>query len=298
MEGKNLDLIYFFYCTCWPRYAVVGVAALAVLGFVWQRLKLRNERILQDAPFSFAAILHDLESEGTFAFASRLAEPLDRAAQGVRATPPARKGAKGSKLPKRRSLQSGVQRSRCLAPNDGISSDDDLLELEPLAHPQWGPHRDPPRDASQEELSLRLHLIVPDEIDARDVTLLSELGAGAFGAVWEGLMAMPRTDYSSTKRHTVPVAVKRASRIDSRKQMLLEAAIGAQFEHVHVIRLLGVVTRGGRCDIVLEPVHANDHIGPLFGQNGANSPDLRCVLHAAPSRAGCKPRHESQEEKV
>ncbi|XP_045230088.2 ephrin type-A receptor 10 isoform X1 [Macaca fascicularis] len=86
------------------------------------------------------------------------------------------------------------------------------------------------------------------ELDAKSVTLERRLGAGRFGELCCGCLQLPG-------RQELPVAVHtlRDSTSDSQRLgFLAEALTLGQFDHSHIVRLEGVVTRGSTLMIVTE----------------------------------------------
>ncbi|XP_021482670.1 ephrin type-A receptor 10 isoform X2 [Meriones unguiculatus] len=86
------------------------------------------------------------------------------------------------------------------------------------------------------------------ELDAKSVTLEKSLGAGRFGDLCCGCLQLPG-------RQGLPVAVHtlRDGCSDSQRlSFLAEALTLGQFDHSHIVRLEGVVTRGNPLMIVTE----------------------------------------------
>ncbi|XP_052571741.1 ephrin type-A receptor 10 [Peromyscus californicus insignis] len=86
------------------------------------------------------------------------------------------------------------------------------------------------------------------ELDAKNVTLEKSLGAGRFGDLCCGCLQLPG-------RQELPVAVHtlRDGCSDSQRlSFLAEALTLGQFDHSHIVRLEGVVTRGNPLMIVTE----------------------------------------------
>ncbi|XP_032733195.1 ephrin type-A receptor 10 isoform X3 [Lontra canadensis] len=86
------------------------------------------------------------------------------------------------------------------------------------------------------------------ELDAKTVTLERSLGAGRFGELSLGCLQLPG-------RQELPVAVHmlRDGCSDSQRlSFLAEALTVGQFDHSHIVRLEGVVTRGSTLMIVTE----------------------------------------------
>ncbi|XP_004614375.2 ephrin type-A receptor 10 isoform X3 [Sorex araneus] len=86
------------------------------------------------------------------------------------------------------------------------------------------------------------------ELDAKSVTLEKSLGSGRFGELCSGCLQLPG-------RQELPVAVhtlRDGSSDAQRLSFLAEALTLGQFDHSHVVRLEGVVTRGSTLMIVTE----------------------------------------------
>ncbi|XP_041508401.1 ephrin type-A receptor 10 isoform X1 [Microtus oregoni] len=86
------------------------------------------------------------------------------------------------------------------------------------------------------------------ELDAKSITLEKSLGAGRFGDLCCGCLQLPG-------RQELPVAVHtlRDGCSDSQRlSFLAEALTLGQFDHSHIVRLEGVVTRGNPLMIVTE----------------------------------------------
>ncbi|XP_058159840.1 ephrin type-A receptor 10 [Dasypus novemcinctus] len=86
------------------------------------------------------------------------------------------------------------------------------------------------------------------ELDAKNVTLERSLGAGRFGELCCGCLQLPG-------RQELPVAVhtlRDGSSDSQRLSFLAEALTLGQFDHSHIVRLEGVVTRGSTLMIITE----------------------------------------------
>ncbi|CAL1547875.1 unnamed protein product [Lymnaea stagnalis] len=94
-------------------------------------------------------------------------------------------------------------------------------------------------------------LYSPDEweVSRENIRLIKELGQGSFGTVFEGLMENPETQIS------VPVAIKTVgdqADFHERLKILKEATTMKVFECHHVVKLLGVVSKGQPALIIME----------------------------------------------
>ncbi|XP_049731893.1 ephrin type-A receptor 10 [Elephas maximus indicus] len=86
------------------------------------------------------------------------------------------------------------------------------------------------------------------ELDAKSVTLERSLGAGRFGELYCGYLQLPG-------RQELPVAVHilwDGCSDSQRLSFLAEALTLGQFDHSHIVRLEGVITRGSTLMIVTE----------------------------------------------
>eukprot|EP00043_Microstomoeca_roanoka_P011985 m.113350 g.113350 ORF g.113350 m.113350 type:complete len:2370 (-) comp15356_c3_seq2:346-7455(-) len=90
---------------------------------------------------------------------------------------------------------------------------------------------------------------IPREINRSGLKLLGELGKGAFGIVYKGMLK----EHASIPGYLV--AVKSLHNNDSladRQELLEEAAVMAQFDNPHVVELVGVVTIGKPVYVIVE----------------------------------------------
>ena len=93
---------------------------------------------------------------------------------------------------------------------------------------------------------------VPREMKRQHIRLIDKLGEGNFGEVFKGLL----DEIPGTPGYIVAVKSLKADGLFAvnaqQGQMLQEAALMAQFEHPHVVRLIGVVTLGDPLLVALE----------------------------------------------
>ncbi|XP_076993261.1 ephrin type-A receptor 10 [Tamandua tetradactyla] len=86
------------------------------------------------------------------------------------------------------------------------------------------------------------------ELDAKNVTLERSLGAGRFGELCCGCLQLPGRHELSVAVHTLRDGCSDAQKLS----FLAEALTLGQFDHSHIVRLEGVVTRGNTLMIVTE----------------------------------------------
>ncbi|XP_036111871.1 ephrin type-A receptor 10 [Molossus molossus] len=86
------------------------------------------------------------------------------------------------------------------------------------------------------------------ELDAKSVTVEKSLGAGRFGELSCGCLQLPGRQGLPVAVHTLREGCPEAQRL----RFLAEALTLGQFDHSHIVRLEGVVTRGGTLMIVTE----------------------------------------------
>ena len=90
--------------------------------------------------------------------------------------------------------------------------------------------------------------VVPREISRANLKLLEELGKGAFGIVYKGLLTeSPITSYLAACK---PLHAKATA--SERIELMEEAAVAAQLDHPHVSGLIGVVSIGKPVLVVLK----------------------------------------------
>lgn len=93
---------------------------------------------------------------------------------------------------------------------------------------------------------------VPREIKRKGVTLLSELGKGAFGAVWKGLLNESSVGGPPEQAVAVKTLLDASSSPDAVQELLQEAVVMAQVGfHPNVVQMIGVVTSGEPMMLVL-----------------------------------------------
>lgn len=87
-------------------------------------------------------------------------------------------------------------------------------------------------------------LQTPDELKRSQVKVLEVLGAGAFGEVRKGLYTGAKAPYT--------VAVKMSTKLGGDDELVAEMALMAQFQHNHVLSLVGAVTAGKPILLVMQ----------------------------------------------
>ena len=83
--------------------------------------------------------------------------------------------------------------------------------------------------------------IVPREIKRNCIKIISNLGKGNFGTVDKGLLHEVQL---GIPEYLVAVKQLLSKRTEDRATLLEEAATMAQFQHKHLVALIGVVTAG------------------------------------------------------
>ncbi|KAM5270799.1 ephrin type-A receptor 10 isoform 1-T2 [Hipposideros larvatus] len=86
------------------------------------------------------------------------------------------------------------------------------------------------------------------ELDAKSVTLEKSLGIGRFGELCCGCLQLPGRQELSVAVHTLREGCSDSQRLS----FLAEALTLGQFDHSHIVRLEGVITRGSTLMIVTE----------------------------------------------
>lgn len=99
---------------------------------------------------------------------------------------------------------------------------------------------------------------IPDEweVQREDVIQLGALGNGTFGMVYEGILK----NFNNTQENT-PCAIKTVNESATdreRMSFLNEASVMKQFDTYHVLRLLGVCSRGQPALVVMELMKNGD----------------------------------------
>jgi len=95
---------------------------------------------------------------------------------------------------------------------------------------------------------------VPQELRRATITLLSELGSGTFGTVHKAAVETPSgvEFLVAVKQLRVGARYDAAVSASRRQAFLKEVAINAQFRHPNVVGLVGVVSAGAPCLMVLQ----------------------------------------------
>ncbi|XP_043541181.1 insulin-like growth factor 1 receptor, partial [Chiloscyllium plagiosum] len=94
------------------------------------------------------------------------------------------------------------------------------------------------------------------EIPRETITIIKELGQGSFGMVYEGIAKLAGDTETQTRvaLKTVNEAASRRERIE----FLKEASVMKAFDCYHVVRLLGVVSKGQPTLVVMELMARGD----------------------------------------
>lgn len=117
---------------------------------------------------------------------------------------------------------------------------------------------------------------IPDdwEVPRDRIIQLSALGQGSFGMVYEGILK----NYNNSNEDT-PCAIKTVNENATdreRANFLNEASVMKQFDTYHVVRLLGVCSRGQPALVIMELMKNGD----LKSYLRAHRPDERDELGA------------------
>jgi insulin receptor len=110
------------------------------------------------------------------------------------------------------------------------------------------------------------------------VTLIRELGQGSFGMVYEGELS------SGGSGSPIPCAIKtmnESANCRERLQFLHEASVMKAFNAHHVVRLLGVVSRGQPTLVVMELMSRGDLKTYLRSNRDTGEPSPTRLLHMA-----------------
>lgn len=86
----------------------------------------------------------------------------------------------------------------------------------------------------------------PLELQRSSVTFFELLGSGFFGKVHKGVLRVAANSFEQT------VAIKTVTRSEGQDALLEEAAMMAALHHEHIVRLIGVVTRGAPILLITE----------------------------------------------
>lgn len=124
------------------------------------------------------------------------------------------------------------------------------------------------------------------EVPRETITIMKELGQGSFGMVYEGIAQLPATGEADTR-----VALKTVNESASRRErveFLKEASVMKAFDCYHVVRLLGVVSRGQPTLVIMELMTRGDLKSYLRSlrlstenNRGLSPPTLRDMMQMA-----------------
>jgi len=95
---------------------------------------------------------------------------------------------------------------------------------------------------------------VPREIQSKCLVMINAIGNGYFGDVYDGTLDERATTGVPAYKVAIKVAKPGVEQEggDSKASLLQEAALMAQFVHPNIVALIGVVTRRGECQVVLQ----------------------------------------------
>ncbi|XP_067832934.1 insulin-like growth factor 1 receptor [Heptranchias perlo] len=124
------------------------------------------------------------------------------------------------------------------------------------------------------------------EVPRETITIIKELGQGSFGMVYEGMAKLVVKDEPQTR-----VALKTVNESASRRErieFLKEASVMKAFDCYHVVRLLGVVSKGQPTLVIMELMARGDlksHLRSLRlgteNNQGLNPPTLKDMMQMA-----------------
>ncbi|XP_050401115.2 putative molluscan insulin-related peptide(s) receptor [Patella vulgata] len=131
---------------------------------------------------------------------------------------------------------------------------------------------------------------IPDEweVDRDKIKLLKEIGEGSFGMVWEGLTS---DTCIPPYKENIAVAVKTVNDhagVQDKMNFLKEASIMKAFSCHHVVKLLGVVSKGQPALVIMELMKQGDlknylrcHRPDVEENEGKQPPTLKEILQMA-----------------
>ncbi|GAB6018965.1 hypothetical protein CHUAL_000605 [Chamberlinius hualienensis] len=132
------------------------------------------------------------------------------------------------------------------------------------------------------------NMYVPDEweISREKITILKELGQGSFGMVYEGKVKDVISDLPFVR--CAVKTVNDSATLRERIEFLNEASVMKSFSCHHVVRLLGVVSKGQPTLVVMELMANGDlksylrsHRPDADENSGRQPPTLKRMLHMA-----------------
>jgi hypothetical protein len=116
------------------------------------------------------------------------------------------------------------------------------------------------------------------ELVRNRVTLIRELGQGSFGMVYEGELC---PDGSGPPTPCAIKTMNESANCRERLQFLHEASVMKAFTAHHVVRLLGVVSRGQPTLVVMELMARGDLKTYLRSSRDTGEPSAKRLLHMA-----------------